>query len=337
MTTTNSRVPRQLGKTGMSVLPIALGCYSMSSAYGKREDAESVQVIKLALDEGVRFIDTADFYGWGHNEGLVGAALKGRRTDAVLSTKFGYVREGDAYRVTGDPTYVASACEESLRRLGTDYVDLYFQHRLDPGVPIEDTVGAMSRLVESGKVRALGLCEVSPETLRRAHAVHPITCVQAEYSLWTRDVESGLAEACDELGVTLVPFSPLGRGMLTGKLRSLDDLAPDDVRRKYPRFSPENFAWNVSLVDQLADFAKKKNCSLAQLALAWLFYVNRRLVAVCGADTLSFLRENLGALDVSLGADDIAEISRLFSPERVAGDRYDARAMKLLRASRGEV
>lgn len=326
---------RRLGRSDILLKPMALGCYSMSNAYGRRDDAESVQVIQAALEQGVRCIDTADFYGWGHNEELVGRALEGRRGEAVLSTKFGYVRDGAGYRVDGRPAHVRAALEASLKRLKTDHVDLLFQHRLDPEVPIEDTVGAMADLVREGKVGNLGLCEVSSSTLRKACAVHPIAAVQAEYSLWTRDVEhSGLDRDCRQLQVTLMPFSPLGRGMLTGRLRSLDDLAADDVRRKYPRFSPENFAWNVALVDRLAEKARALGCSLAELALAWLYHVNRDLVAVCGADTLAFLAENIGAMDVVLSEDDLAEISALFSPDQVAGERYDAAAMKKLQQSR---
>lgn len=334
MKPTEAFLNRQLGTSEVTLKPMALGCYSMSNAYGQRSDSESITVIQKALDSSIRFIDTADFYGWGHNEALVAQALQGRRQQAVLSTKFGYQRTADGYKVTGTPAYVKTACEASLKRLNTDHIDVFFQHRLDPEVPIEETVGAMADLVREGKVRYLGLCEVSEKALERACTVHPISALQAEYSLWTRDVENGLAAACDRLGVTLMPFSPLGRGMLTGRLRSLDDLAPDDVRRKYPRFSPENFAWNVSLVDRLQTKADALGCNLAQLSLAWLFHANKKLVAICGADTLEFLAENLGALDVSLSAEDAKEISQLFSPEQVAGDRYDARVMKILEQSR---
>lgn len=321
---------RPLGRSSLTSAPIALGCYSMSNAYGHRDDSESLTVIRRALDNGINFIDTADFYGWGHNEQLIAAALSGRRNEAIVSTKFGYVRTGDGFSVCGKPEYVRQACDASLRRLGVDQIDIYFQHRVDPEVPIEETVGAMSELLSAGKVKALGLCEVSPRTLRRACSSHPITAIQCEYSLWTRDVEAELLQECELLGVSLMAFSPLGRGMLTGRIRSLDDLAADDVRRKYPRFSAENFAWNLALVDKLGGLARQKDCTLAQLSLAWLIRKNPNAVALCGADTLPFLDENLGALAVSLSADDIDAVGHLFSPEQVAGDRYNAAVMAML-------
>lgn len=322
---------RELGRTGVHVNPMALGCYSMSNAYGARSDAESLQVIQRAIDQGIDVIDTADFYGWGHNETLVAAALQGRRGEVVLSSKFGYVRqENAAFGVCGDPAYVRQACEASLKRLKTDYLDLYFQHRLDTRVPIEETVGAMAQLVKEGKVRYLGLCEVSETTLRRACAVHPITAVQAEYSLWTRDLEERMLQVFDDLGVTLMAFSPLARGMLSGTLRSLDQLAADDVRRKYPRFSAENFPSNVALVDQLGDVAQRLECSLPQLALAWLFNRNPRMLAICGCDTLDFLAQNLGALHLELDDEVIAQIDRMFAPGRVSGDRYHSAMMQML-------
>lgn len=325
---------RRLGRTDITVAPIALGCYSMSHAYGHRSEDESIAVIARALDRGVRFIDTADYYGWGHNEELLARALRGRRGDAVLSTKFGYRKQGGGYVVCGDPAYVRQACESSLQRLKTDCVDMLFLHRKDPDVPIEETVGAMADLVAGGKVRYIGLCEVSAQTLRKANEVHPVAALQAEYSLWTREVEDEVADACRELGVTLMPFSPLGRGMLTGHIRSLDDLEPNDVRRRQPRFSAENLAWNVSLIDRLADTARELGCSLAQLALAWILHVNREAIPICGCDTRAFLDENLGALEVVLDDARLREITTLFSPDQVAGDRYDARVMAILRQSR---
>lgn len=323
---------RWLGRDGPMLQAMALGCYSMSSAYGRRDDAESLRVIHRALERGITLLDTADFYGWGHNEGLVATALQGRRDDALVSTKFGYVRaEGGApFALRSDPACVAQACEASLQRLRTDHIDLYFQHRLDPRVPIEDTVGAMADLVRAGQVRHLGLCEVSANTLRRACAVHPISALQIEYSLWTRDPESGLLQACAELGVTPMAFSPLARGMLSGHLRSLDQLASDDVRRKYPRFSAENFPRNLALVDRLGEIARGIGCSTAQLALAWLHASAPRLVTLCGSDTLPFLDENLGALDLRLTPQQVDRIGALFAPGRVSGDRYYPALMQML-------
>lgn len=323
--------PRTLGASPLQVQAMALGCYSMSNAYGARTDAESLRVIQRAVDRGITLIDTADFYGWGHNEQLVAAALQGRRDEVLLSTKFGYVRaEGAAFGLCSTPAYVKSACDASLARLGTDRIDLLFQHRLDPAVPIEDTVGAMADLVRAGKVRHLGLCEVSERTLRRACAVHPITALQIEYSLWTRDPEARMLQVCDELGVTPMAFSPLARGMLSGQLRSLDQLGPADVRRKYPRFSPENFPRNLALVDQLGEIAGTLGCSRSQLALAWLYAKAPRLVAICGSDTLAYLDENLGALDLQPDAALVERIGALFAPGNVSGDRYHAALMQML-------
>lgn len=322
---------RELGKTGVLVNAMALGCYSMSNAYGARSDAESQQVIQSAVDRGINVIDTADFYGWGHNEELVATALRGRRSEVVLSSKFGYVpADNGSFGVCGTPSYVRKACEASLRRLDTDHLDLYFQHRLDPDVPIEDTMGAMVELVQEGKVRYLGLCEVSEHTLRRACAVHPVTAVQAEYSLWTRDLEERMLKVYDELGVTLMAFSPLARGMLSGKVRSLDQLAVNDVRRKYPRFSAENFPKNVALVDRLGSVAEKVGCSLSQLALAWLFNKNPGMLAICGCDTLQFLDENLVSLRLLLDEETVRQIDDMFAAGQISGDRYHASMMKML-------
>lgn len=327
----NTFPARTLGRTDLSTAPMALGCYSMSNAYGQRSDDESRLVIGRAVDEGITLIDTADFYGWGHNEELVASALQGRRSEVLLSTKFGYVRsKTQAFELCSDPAYVRSACEASLRRLKTDRLDLYFQHRLDPSVPIEDTVGAMADLVRAGKVRHIGLCEVSETTLRRAVAVHPIAAVQAEYSLWTRDVEERMLSVFEELGVTLMAFSPLARGMLSGQVRGLEQLTPDDVRRKYPRFSAENFPKNLALVDRLGEMALSIGCSQAQLALAWLYARAPRVVAICGCDTLNFLDDNLGALRLALSDAQVEQISAMFAPGQVAGDRYHATMMAML-------
>lgn len=323
--------PRELGTTGVRANPMALGCYSMSNAYGTRSDTESVQVIHKAIDQGLQIIDTADFYGWGHNEALLATALEGRRNRVLLSSKFGYVPQDNAgLGVCGTPAHVRKACEDSLRRLKTDHLDLYFQHRLDPQVPIEDTVGAMAQLVQEGKVRYLGLCEVSENTLRRAAAVHQITAVQAEYSLWTREQETHLLEVYQSLGVTLMAFSPLARGMLSGTLRSLEQLQPHDVRRKYPRFSAENFPKNVALVDRFVSLATQAQCTPSQLALAWLFHQNPHMMAICGCDTLAFLEENLGALQLELSEELVAQIDHIFAPGQIHGDRYHAAMMTML-------
>ncbi|MEC9433921.1 MAG: aldo/keto reductase [Pseudomonadota bacterium] len=313
---------------------MALGCYSMSNAYGRRSDDESLQVIRRAVDRGVEIIDTADYYGLGHNERLVASALAGRRDKVVLSSKFGYVVQPDgSLGLNGRPDYLRICCEGSLARLGTDRIDLYFQHRVDPDVPIEETVGGMAELAAEGKIRALGLCEVSPATLRRAHAVHPIAAIQIEYSLWTRDAEAELLGLCAELGVAVMAFSPLARGMLTGALRSRDQLQPGDVRLKYPRFSEENLPRNVALVDRMADVAREQGCSPAELALAWLFARNPAMFAICGCDTLAFLDANLGALDLRLHPAVVDRLSAMFAPGAVAGDRYHAAMMKMLQSS----
>jgi len=322
---------RELGRTGIKVNAMALGCYSMSNAYGKRSDDESIAVIHKAIDAGINLLDTADYYGAGHNERLLSNVLKDRRDEVVLSSKFGYVRQPDgSLTVTGRPAHVRKACEDTLRRLKVDHLDLYFQHRVDHETPIEETVGAMSELVQQGKVRYLGLCEAAESTLRRAHAVHPITAMQAEYSLWTRDIEGGLLDVCDDMGVSLMAFSPLARGMLTGALRSLDQLGEGDVRKKYPRFSAENFPRNVALVDQMGEIAKSLGCSYSQLALSWLFHKAPRLIAICGCDTLEFLSENIGALNVSLSDAQVEQIGEMFAPGKVFGDRYHTEMMRML-------
>ena len=327
----NGYIGREIGRTGIRASAMALGCYSMSNAYGQRSDADSLNVIHRAVDEGINLIDSADFYGWGHNEQLLGQALRGRREQVLVSSKFGYVKVPDAsFGLCSTPAYVRAACEASLQRLGMEQLDLYYQHRLDPQVPIEDTVGAMADLVHAGKVRFIGLCEVSESTLRRAAKVHPISAVQAEYSLWTRDVEAHMLAVYEELGVTLTAFSPLARGMLSGQLRSLDQLGPDDVRRKYPRFSSENFPKNVALVDQLGGIAAALGCTSSQLALAWLLHVNPRMIAVCGCDTLPFLQENLGALRLQLDEAAVRQVSTMFEPGRVSGDRYHPAMMEML-------
>jgi aryl-alcohol dehydrogenase-like predicted oxidoreductase len=306
----------------------------MSEFYGAHSDAESIATLHHALDRGVTFFDTADMYGPYTNEELLGRALKGRRGEAFIATKFGFVRDPKnpaAQAVDGRPARVAQACEDSLRRLGTEHIDLYYLHRADPQVPIEDTVGAMAQLVRVGKVRHLGLSEVAPQTLARAHAVHPITALQSEYSLWTRDPEQGALEACERLGIGFVPFSPLGRGFLTGAITSPDDFAADDYRRTSPRFQGENFTKNLELVGKVKELAADKSCSPAQLALAWVLAQGEHIVPIPGTRRLRNLDENLGALEVRLTDDELVEIDAVFPAGAFAGARYSEGMMKLVR------
>lgn len=317
---------RQLGS--LEVPALGLGCMGMSEFYGPAEEARSLAVIHHALDLGMTFLDTADMYGSGHNERLVGQAIRGRRDEVVLATKFGVVRrEGEFAGISGRPEYVRSACDASLQRLGVDHVDLYYQHRVDPEVPIEETVGAMSRLVETGKVLHLGLSEAAASTLRRAALVHPIAALQSEYSLWTRDPESEILETCRELGMGFVAYSPLGRGFLTGAYRSTEELAPDDFRRASPRFQGENLERNLQLLDTVEGLAADKGCTPAQLALAWLLIIGRDIVPIPGTRRRERLEENAGALRVELTFEDLAVLDGL-SP--AAGERYPEAMMSLL-------
>jgi aryl-alcohol dehydrogenase-like predicted oxidoreductase len=320
---------RTLGANGPAISAIGLGCMGMSDFYGPAEDARSTSVIHRGLELGINFFDTADMYGVGRNERLVGQALKGRRDRAVIATKFGNVRAADGMflGVNGRPEYVKQACDASLARLGIDTIDLYYQHRVDPQTPIEDTVGAMADLVQRGKVRYLGLSEAAPETIRRAHAVHPIAALQTEYSLWSREPEEELLDLCAELGITFVAYSPLGRGFLTGAIRRLDDLDPADWRRSNPRFAAENFRANLKLADAIRELARAKGCTSAQLALAWLL-THDRVVPIPGTRHIKRLEENAGAADIVLSSDERVRLEAALPPGAAAGDRYPEGGMR---------
>jgi len=322
---------RVLGRSAaLEVSEIGLGCMGMSEFYGQGDEAESISVIHRAIDLGITFFDTADIYGVGRNEQLVGRALRDHRKQVVLATKFGNVRDeqGNFKGVSGRPDYVRSCCEASLRRLNTDVIDLYYQHRVDPDTPIEETVGAMADLVREGKVRFLGLSEAAPETIRRAHSVHPITALQTEYSLWSRDPEDEILPTLRELGIGFVPYSPLGRGFLTGQIKSIDDLAPDDWRRNNPRFQGENLQRNLKLVDEICAIAREKNCEPSQLALAWVLAQGEDVVPIPGTKRTRYLEENVGATDVSLTAKDIQRINSALPQGSAAGTRYPEAGMR---------
>jgi aryl-alcohol dehydrogenase-like predicted oxidoreductase len=320
---------RNLGSQGLRVSALGLGAMGMSEFYGETNDEESIATIHRALDLGVTFIDTADMYGVGHNEELVGRAIRDRRDRVVLATKFGNVRgpNGERLGVDGSREYVIKACDASLRRLGVGHIDLYYQHRVDPDTPIEETVGAMARLVEEGKVRYLGLSEAAPETIRRAHAVHPIAALQTEYSLWSRDPEEQILPTVRELGIGFVPYSPLGRGFLTGQIRRPEDLADDDFRKHSPRFQGENFQRNLDLVDKVRELAERKGCKPSQLALAWLLAQGDDIVPIPGTKRIKYLEENLGALDVVLTSADLQALDQVAPRGAASGERYPEAAM----------
>ena len=316
---------RTLGQHGLAVSALGLGCMGMSDFYGDRDDAESLRTLHRARALGVTFFDTADMYGIGENEELLRRAFRDQWSEVVLATKFGILRDANdpsVRGINGRPEYVRQACEASLRRLGRDYIDLYYQHRVDPNTPIEDTVGAMAELVREGKVRYLGLSEAAPDTLRRAQAVHPITALQTEYSLWSRDPEDEILPTCRELGIGFVPYSPLGRGFLTGQIQQFEDLAPDDYRRHTPRFQGENFQKNLDLVARIQELATQKDCTASQLALAWVLAQGSDIVPIPGTKRVGYLEENLGALDITLSPDELTQLNDIAPQGAAAGPRY---------------
>jgi aryl-alcohol dehydrogenase-like predicted oxidoreductase len=321
---------RRLGTDGPEVSAIGLGCMGMSEFYGSGDEQESIATIRHSLDCGVTFLDTADMYGWGANEELVGKAIAGRRDEVFLATKFGNVRgpNGEFLGVRGDPDYVRSACEASLKRLSVDVIDLYYQHRVDTKVPIEDTVGEMARLKDEGKIRYLGLSEAAPQTIRRGHSTHPITAVQTELSLWSRDAESDVLPTVRELGIGYVAYSPLGRGFLTGQITSPEDFPEDDFRRFHPRFTGENFQKNIALVHEIEAMAREKGCTAAQLALAWVLAQGDDIVPIPGTKRIKYLDENIAALDIKLGDDDLRRLDEILPPGAAAGERYHERGME---------
>jgi aryl-alcohol dehydrogenase-like predicted oxidoreductase len=320
---------RRLGRQGPAVSALGLGCMGMSEFYGSSDEREAIATIHRALELGMTFLDTSDTYGLGHNEELVGRAIRNRRQQVFLATKFGIVRSADRkqFAVNGRPEYVRAACDASLKRLGIDRIDLYYQHRVDPNVPIEETIGAMVELVRAGKVRYLGLSEAAPETIRRAHRTHPIAALQSEYSLWSRDPEDEILETVRKLGIGFVAYSPLGRGFLSGKIRRFEDLEPDDYRRNSPRFQGENFEKNLELVRTIAELARKKDCTPSQLALAWVLARGEDIVPIPGTKRRSYLEENARAVEIKLTVEELERIEQAFPRGAAAGARYTAEMM----------